>query len=84
MKLVLSKKAVRQLRKIKNNHELLHRLKNSLQEILKNPHVGKNLVGDLQGIMSYRVGDWRILYEVYDDRLLILVISVADRKDVYR
>ena len=84
MNLVLSSKAGRQLRKLKNNRELLDRLRNALTVILENPQIGKQLVGDLHGILSHRVGDWRILYEVYEDELLILVINIADRKDVYR
>jgi mRNA interferase RelE/StbE len=31
-----------------------------------------------------RVGDYRILYEVHDDKLVVLVVHVGDRKDVYR
>lgn len=31
-----------------------------------------------------RVGDYRVLYEVHDQRLLVLVVRVAHRKDVYR
>lgn len=31
-----------------------------------------------------RVGDYRIVYEVYDDRLVVLVISVGHRRDIYR
>jgi mRNA interferase RelE/StbE len=31
-----------------------------------------------------RVGDYRILYQVHDDRLLILVIRIGHRRDVYR
>ena len=31
-----------------------------------------------------RVGDYRILYEVIDTRLVIHVIRVGDRRDVYR
>jgi mRNA interferase RelE/StbE len=31
-----------------------------------------------------RVGDYRILYEVYDDGLVLLVIRIGDRRDVYR
>ena len=32
----------------------------------------------------FRVGDYRILYEIRDDRLLVLVIKVGHRRDVYR
>ena len=31
-----------------------------------------------------RFGEYRLLYEIYDDRLLIIVVKVAHRKDVYR
>ncbi len=31
-----------------------------------------------------RFGVYRMLYEIYDDRLLIIVVKVAHRKDVYR
>lgn len=31
-----------------------------------------------------RVGDYRIVYEVYDDRLVVLVIRVGHRRDIYR
>jgi mRNA interferase RelE/StbE len=31
-----------------------------------------------------RVGDYRIVYEVFDDRLVIQVVRVGHRKDVYR
>lgn len=31
-----------------------------------------------------RFGVYRLLYEIYDDRLLIIVVKVAHRKDVYR
>lgn len=31
-----------------------------------------------------RVGDYRIIYEIYDDRLLILVVRLGHRREVYR
>ncbi len=34
-------------------------------------------------VWRVRVGNHRILYEVYDDRLLILVIRIGHRRDVY-
>ena len=31
-----------------------------------------------------RIGDYRVVYEIHDDRLVVLVLRVAHRKDVYR
>tara|TARA_A100001037_G_scaffold302906_1_gene335687 strand:- start:412 stop:666 length:255 start_codon:yes stop_codon:yes gene_type:complete len=31
-----------------------------------------------------RVGSFRVIYEIHDDRLVVLVVTVGDRKDVYR
>ena len=35
-------------------------------------------------VWRVRVGDYRILYEIFDQRLSILVIRIADRRDAYR
>lgn len=37
-----------------------------------------------ESVYRVRVGDYRILYEVIDDRLVIQVIRVGHRRDVYR
>lgn len=31
-----------------------------------------------------RIGDWRVIYSIEDDKLFVLVIHVGDRKEVYR
>lgn len=44
---------------------------------------GKALKGNLKNQWRYRVGNYRILCDIEDDRLVILVISVGHRKDIY-
>lgn len=44
---------------------------------------GKPLKADLAGLWRYRVRDYRILCQIKDDVLLILVVSVGHRKNVY-
>lgn len=52
---------------------------------MDNPRTqGKPLVGNLKGLWRYRVGDYRILAELVDSELLILVIEISHRKVVYR
>lgn len=41
------------------------------------------LTGD-DKLWRIRVGDYRVVYEIHDDRLVVLVLRVAHRKDVYR
>ena len=41
------------------------------------------LAGD-ENLWRIRIGDFRVIYEIHDDRLVVLVLRVANRKDVYR
>lgn len=51
----------------------------------ENPRLkGKALTGTLRGKWRYRVGDYRIVAEIHDDKVLILVVEVAHRSKVYR
>lgn len=47
------------------------------------PPKAKNLVGH-QGWFRVRVGDYRIVYAVNDGELIVLVITIGHRRDVYR
>lgn len=50
-----------------------------------NPHrVGKPLVNELTGLYSARRGEYRIIYAIYDDRVVVEVARVQRRSDVYR
>jgi len=45
--------------------------------------LGKALTGELSGLWRYRAGDYRIVCEIQDNVLMILVVRVAHRKDIY-
>jgi len=45
---------------------------------------GKPLRGDKRGLWRYRVGDYRLICNIQDERITMLVLEVAHRKDVYR
>ncbi len=47
------------------------------------PHGVKKLSG-ADRTYRIRIGDYRVVYEIEDDVLLVLVIRIAHRKDVYR
>ena len=44
---------------------------------------GKGLKADLSGLWRYRVGDYRILCQIKDRELIVLVVAVGHRRDVY-
>lgn len=47
--------------------------------------IGKSLRGSrFEGVWRYRVGDHRILVEIQDKKVTVLVIAIAHRSDVYR
>ena len=48
------------------------------------PLAGSPLKGGLRGLRRQRVGDYRILYELLDDELVVLVVRVAHRRESYR
>ena len=45
---------------------------------------GKGLVANRSGQWRYRVGDYRILADIHDEKLVILVIDIGHRKDIYQ
>jgi mRNA interferase RelE/StbE len=49
-----------------------------------NPTLCKRLVGDRNDEYSYRVGTYRIVYTIKRQELIILVIDVGHRREVYR
>ena len=56
----------------------------AIDRLAETPHLGTSLKGDLRGLRRIRVGDYRILYEVRDKELVVLVVRVAHRGDAYR
>ena len=53
--------------------------------LLDNPcSRGKALTSNLSGLWRYRVGDYRILCRIHDDKLIITVIEIGHRSTVYQ
>ncbi|MBN1129446.1 MAG: type II toxin-antitoxin system RelE/ParE family toxin [Chitinispirillaceae bacterium] len=47
-----------------------------------NPHHGKPLKGDFRGCYRYRFGDYRVIYSIIDEEILIL--RIGNRKGHYK
>jgi mRNA-degrading endonuclease RelE of RelBE toxin-antitoxin system len=47
-------------------------------------HVGKPLRPPLEGLWSARRGDFRVLYEIHDETVVVHVVTIRHRRDAYR
>jgi mRNA interferase RelE/StbE len=46
--------------------------------------LGKALTGDKGGLWRYRIGDYRAICRLEDERLIVLVLDVGHRREIYR
>ncbi len=60
------------------------RLVAAIDGLAENPYRGGALKGDLMGLRRIRIGSYRIVYEIRDAELVVLVVRVAHRSQVYR
>lgn len=56
----------------------------AIDRLALNPNLGAFLKGDWKGYRKYRTGRYRIIYRVEHQQLVIYIIAIDDRKDVYR
>lgn len=79
----LAPAAVRQLRKF--DPPVRRRIQAAVELLASNPRppAATQLVGGL-GEWRVRTGDYRIVYEIHDDVLTVLVLRVGHRKEIYR
>jgi len=84
MKVVLTKKAEKMLHKLEE--KTAKKILIYLHEVsgLEDPRSrGKALTGDLKSLWRYRVGDYRILCLIEDEKILITVVKIGHRREVY-
>jgi len=60
------------------------RLVEAIDRLGTDPLRGAALKGDLTGLRRIRVGDYRVVYELRQQELIVLVVRVARRREVYR
>lgn len=81
----ITARALKQLRKL--GHEPTRRILGYLDKQIagsKDPRkLGKSLKGELGEFWRFRVDDYRILCEIKDKELVVLVVRIGHRRDVY-
>ncbi len=83
-KIAFTKNATRTLLKVPHDTARLIRIK--MERIAEDPFASHPNVTKLQNRDGYRlrVGDWRVIYEIQKDKVLILVLKIGSRGEVYK
>jgi mRNA interferase RelE/StbE len=83
-KLVFTSQAARSLQKLPRNTADLIREK--LSQLAIEPFAKSVNSGKLQGRSGYRIriGDWRVIYEIQKKELVIIVLKIASRGEIYK
>ena len=61
-----------------------HRLIEAIDRLATEPSAGAALKGEFSGLRRLRVGRYRIIYEAIHQELVVLVIRIGHRGEVYR
>ncbi len=79
----VSATAEKQIRKLNRTEQI--RILRAIRELAKDPHPrGVRRLQGYNDVFRIRVGSYRILYSVESHRLLILVLKIGHRRDIYR
>lgn len=80
--LIIQTSAEKFLKKLdKKNQE---RILNKFEDLKKNPELGVPLTGNLAGLWKLRIGDYRAIYQIKNSELLIFILRVGHRKNIYQ
>lgn len=75
--------AAKALRKL--DRQTARRILNNVEKLAHNPRpAGCKKLQSGSGEMRIRVGNYRVVYDIYDDQLVILVLHVGHRREVYQ
>ena len=85
MQIRFSANAIKQLKKLDKHiaARIIDFLENKVAKLEDPRQVGKELQGNLANLWRYRIGDYRITVEIQDSELIIHVVKIGYRKDVY-
>ena len=82
---ILSKLAQERFdRCIRADRRIGEQIAKAIDRLAINPQLGELLKGEWTVYRKYRTGTYRIIYRIEHARLLIYIMTLGDRKDVYR
>lgn len=83
-KLSFTKQAQKAL--LKAPTSIAQSIRQKLERLAENPYAPNPNAKKLQNREGYRlrVGDWRVIYDIQNDAVVILVLKISQRGDIYR
>ena len=78
----IEKRCLRELKQL--DKSVVSRAFDILETVIaKDPYAGRELKGKYKGLFSYRLSDYRIVFDIKMKRLIILILRIRHRKNVY-
>jgi mRNA interferase RelE/StbE len=79
-----TKEATKSLQKMPRN--MAQMIREKLETIAADPYADHPNAKKLQGREGYRlrVGDWRVVYKIQNEQLIIVVLKIASRGEIYK
>ena len=71
---------------VKKNRVMAAKIKDAVAELASEPRPSgvETLTGTNPTLQRIRVGDFRVVYEIKEEQLLVWVVRLGDRKEIYR
>ena len=74
-----SKRAVKQLQEVEGSIVVVEWIENNIDSKDPRRH-GKALKGDTEGLWRYKIGEYRVLCQIEDDKVIVLDVSTEHKK----
>lgn len=81
-KVKFTQEATKDLKKLDKKYQTA--VVKAIDKLSQNPTVGKPLIGKLKGLWKLRFSRYRIIYQIFNSILTIVVFEVKHRKEVYK
>ena len=81
-----TKRAIKQLKKLDKQTSalLLGWIEKNLVDCDNPRQFGKGLTANRKGEWRYRIGDYRRVADIQDDKIVILILNIGHRRDIYK
>ncbi|NCU27309.1 type II toxin-antitoxin system RelE/ParE family toxin [Candidatus Nomurabacteria bacterium] len=85
-KVEFTKDALKQLKKTDRHTALLITswIRKNLEGCTDPRLHGKGLTADRIGQWRYRIGDYRLIAEIFEDKVLIMILNIGHRREIYK